>query len=149
MIGIGAFHFASGWALLLLLALPAWWIARRRRRPAAIVFSRVPVLARAARPTRSAAFMLFLLRNLALAAAIIAMARPRAAGRAENVTSEGINIVVGIDISSSMLAQDFLPNNRLEVAKDVVQRFVNARRSDRIGVVAFAGEARAAQEKAA
>src|ERR671915_2530587 len=111
-------HFASGWALVLLLVLP-----------------------RGARPTRSAAFALFLIRNLALVTAIVAMARPRAAGRAENVTSEGINIVVAIDISSSMLAQDFLPNNRLEVAKDVVQRFVSARRSDRIGVVAFAGEA--------
>ncbi|MDQ3949706.1 MAG: VWA domain-containing protein, partial [Gemmatimonadota bacterium] len=141
MIGIGAFHFASGWALLLLVALPVWWIARRRRRQPAIVFSRVPVLARGARRGASAAFALFLLRNLALAAAIIAMARPRSAGRTENVTSEGINIVVAIDISSSMLAQDFLPNNRLEVAKDVVQRFVNARRSDRIGIVAFAGEA--------
>ena len=141
MIGIGPFHFASGWALVLLLALPMWWIARRRRRPPAIVFSRVPVLARGARPSRSAAFALFLLRNLALASGILALARPRAAGRAENVTSEGINIVVAIDISSSMLAQDFLPNNRLEVAKEVVKRFVNARRTDRIGVVAFSGEA--------
>ena len=141
MIGVGPFHFASGWALLLLLALPAWWIIRRRRRPPAIVFSRVPVLARGARRARSAAFALLLLRNLALASAIVALARPRAAGRAEDVTSEGINILIAIDISSSMLAQDFLPNNRLEVAKEVVKRFVNARRSDRIGVVAFAGEA--------
>jgi Ca-activated chloride channel family protein len=141
VIGVGPFHFASAWALLLLLALPAWWIMRRRRRPAAIVFSRVPVLMRGARRGRSAAFALFLLRNLALAAGIVALARPRAAGRAENVTSEGINIVVTIDISSSMLAQDFLPHNRLEVAKEVVKRFVNARRSDRIGVVAFSGEA--------
>ena len=141
MIGVGPFHFASGWALILLLALPIWWFARRKRRPAAIVFSRVPVLARSARPTRSAAFALFLLRNLGLAAGILALARPRAAGRAENVTSEGINIVIAIDISSSMLAQDFLPNNRLEVAKEVVKRFVNARRTDRIGVVAFSGEA--------
>jgi Ca-activated chloride channel homolog len=141
MIGAGPFHFASGWALLLLLALPVWWIIRRRRRPPAIVFSRVPVLARGVRPARSATFMLLLLRNLALASAIVALARPRAAGRAEDVTSEGINILIAIDISSSMLAQDFLPNNRLEVAKEVVKRFVNARRSDRIGVVAFAGEA--------
>jgi Ca-activated chloride channel family protein len=141
VISVGPFHFASGWALLLLLALPVWWIIRRRRRPPAIVFSRVPVLARGVRPARSAAFVLLLLRNLALASAIVALARPRAAGRAEDVTSEGINILIAIDISSSMLAQDFLPNNRLEVAKEVVKRFVNARRNDRIGVVAFAGEA--------
>ena len=57
------------------------------------------------------------------------------------MTSEGINIVLAIDLSSSMLAQDFQPQNRLEVAKDVVKRFISARTSDRIGVVAFAAEA--------
>src|SRR6185369_12225982 len=84
---------------------------------------------------------LFILRNLLLAGAIIALARPRSGARAENVTSQGINIVLAIDLSSSMLAQDFQPQNRLEVAKDVVKRFILARKSDRIGVVAFAAEA--------
>src|SRR5206468_12203762 len=82
-----------------------------------------------------------LLRNLLLAGVIIALARPRSGARAENVTSQGINIVLAIDLSSSMLAQDFQPQNRLEVAKDVVKRFVAARSSDRIGLVAFAAEA--------
>jgi Ca-activated chloride channel family protein len=72
---------------------------------------------------------------------IVALSRPRSGAHAENVTSEGINIVLVIDLSSSMLAQDFQPQNRLEVAKDVVKRFVAARTSDRIGVVAFAAEA--------
>ena len=68
--------------------------------------------------------------------------RGRAPARTrEDVTSEGINIVLAIDLSSSMLAQDFQPQNRLEVAKDVVKRFISARTSDRIGVVAFAAEA--------
>jgi Ca-activated chloride channel family protein len=57
------------------------------------------------------------------------------------VSSEGINIVIAFDISSSMLAQDFQPQNRLEVARDKVKQFVAMRRSDRIGVVAFSGEA--------
>jgi Ca-activated chloride channel homolog len=137
----GGLHFATPWALLLLLALPLWWMWRRRRRPAAIVFSRTHVLARTGRRGRGTAFAILLLRNLVLASAIVALARPRAAGRAETITSEGINIVVVMDISSSMLALDFQPHNRLEVAKDVVKRFVSGRRSDRIGLVAFSGEA--------
>jgi Ca-activated chloride channel homolog len=141
MIAIGALQFASPWMLLLLLALPIWWIVRRKRRPAAIVFSRVPVLAQGPRAGRATTLILFTLRNLLLASMIVALARPRAGGRAEDVTSEGINIVLAFDLSSSMLAQDFQPQNRLEVAKDVVKRFVAARTADRIGLVAFAAEA--------
>ena len=141
MVQIGPLQFASPWALLLLLALPAWWIWRRRRRPAAIVFSRVSALAAGPRAGRGVTFFLFLLRNLVLAGMIIAASRPRAGARAENQTSEGINIVLTIDLSSSMLAQDFQPQNRIEVAKDVVKKFIAARTSDRIGVVAFAAEA--------
>jgi Ca-activated chloride channel family protein len=141
MVQIGPLQFASPWALLLLLALPAWWIWRRRRRPPAIVFSRVPALAAGPKAGRGVTFFLFMLRNLVLAGSIIAASRPRAGARAENQTSEGINIVLTIDLSSSMLAQDFLPQNRLEVAKDVVKKFIAARNSDRIGVVAFAAEA--------
>ena len=141
MISIGPFQFATPWALLLLVMLPVWWIWRRHHRPPAIVFSRVAVLARGPRAGRGIAFLLFALRNLLLASAIVALARPRSGAHAENVTSQGINIVLAIDLSSSMLAQDFQPQNRLEVAKDVVKRFVAARSSDRIGLVAFAAEA--------
>jgi Ca-activated chloride channel family protein len=141
MISIGSLQFVWGWALLLLLLLPLWWWWRRRRRPPAMVFSRVSVLAAGPRSGRWATRSLFLLRNLVLACMIIALARPRTGAHAENVTSQGINIVLAIDLSSSMLAQDFLPQNRLEVAKDVVKKFIAARSSDRIGVVAFAAEA--------
>lgn len=141
MISLGAVGFATPWALLLLLLLPAWWLWRRRRRPPAIVFSRVAALAKGPHAGRGIARTLFTLRNLALLALIVALARPRSGARAENVTSDGINIVLAIDISSSMLAQDFQPNNRLEVAKQKVKQFVASRRSDRIGIVAFSGEA--------
>ena len=141
MIALGSLQFATPWFLVLLLGLPLWWIWRRRHRPPAIVFSRVAVLARGPHAGRGIAVFLFFLRNLLIAAAIVALARPRSGARAENVTSQGINIVLAIDLSSSMLAQDFQPQNRLEVAKDVVKRFVIARSSDRIGVVAFAAEA--------
>lgn len=141
MISFGPLSFATWWMLPLLLVLPLWWIVRRRRRPPAIVFSRAHVLARGPRAGRGITRALFLLRNLLVAAIIIALARPRAGARAESITSEGINIALAIDISSSMLAEDFQPLNRLEVAKDKVKTFVAGRQSDRIGVVAFAGEA--------
>ncbi|HUF27514.1 MAG TPA: VWA domain-containing protein [Gemmatimonadaceae bacterium] len=133
--------FGTPLALLLLLALPAWWWYRARQRPPAIVFSRVGILASGPRAGRAIARTLFVARNLLLAGIIVAAARPRSGARTETVTSEGINIVIAIDLSSSMLAQDFLPNNRLEVAKEKVVQFVAGRRSDRIGIVAFAGEA--------
>jgi Ca-activated chloride channel family protein len=141
VISIGFVQFASAWVLTFLLALPIWWIVRRKRRAPAIVFSRVGVLAAGPRAGRKTTLFLFLLRNLLLASTIVALSRPRAGAHAENTTSEGINIVLAIDLSSSMLAQDFQPQNRIEVAKDVVKKFISARASDRIGVVAFASEA--------
>ena len=141
MIELGPLQFAQPLWLLLLLLLPVWWLLARRRRPAAIVFSRVPVLARGPRAGRGVARMLALLRNLALVAGIVALARPRSGARAETSTSEGINMVIAFDISSSMLAMDFQPQNRLEVARAKIKDFVRTRTSDRIGIVAFSGEA--------
>ena len=141
MISLGTIQFASAWVLALLVLLPIWWLVRRKRRPPAMVFSRVGVLAAGPRAGRATTLVLFVLRNLLLASTIVALSRPRSGAHAEDVTSEGINIVLAIDLSSSMLAQDFQPQNRLEVAKDVVKRFILARRSDRIGIVAFAAEA--------
>src|SRR5690348_18507320 len=114
MSDLSALQFAAPVWLLLLLLLPAWWLLARRRTPAAIVFSRVGVLARGPRAGRGVARMIALLRNLALASGIVALARPRAGAHAVTSTSEGINIVIAFDISSSMLAQDFQPQNRLE-----------------------------------
>jgi Ca-activated chloride channel family protein len=134
-------EFVTPWALVLLLLLPVWWLWRRRHSPGAIVFSRTGVLAKGPRAGQLIARAIFVLRNLALAALIVALARPRTGARVENVTTSGINIVIAIDLSSSMLAEDFQPSNRLEVAKAKVKQFILARQSDRIGVVAFAGEA--------
>jgi Ca-activated chloride channel family protein len=71
----------------------------------------------------------------------VALARPQSGARADSARGEGIDIVLALDISSSMLAEDFQPQNRLEVAKERAKAFVNARRDDRIGLVAFEGEA--------
>jgi Ca-activated chloride channel family protein len=134
-------QFQSPWVLLALLVLPLWWWRRRRGVPAAITFSRVRLLAKGPRAGKWVSWTLLAFRSLALAGLIIALARPRAAGRSEQSNSEGINIVVAFDISSSMLAEDFQPQNRLEVAREKVKQFVSMRTSDRIGIVAFSGEA--------
>ena len=141
MIDLGFMQFASAWALPLLLIVPAWWWWRRKRKSPAILFSRVAALAKGPKAGRGVARMLFVLRNLVLVGGVVALARPRSGARSEEVSSEGINIVIAFDISSSMLAQDFQPQNRLEVAREKVKQFVAMRKSDRIGVVAFSGEA--------
>lgn len=137
----GLFDFYTPEALWLLLLLPAWWIWRRLRRKDAIVFSRTSVLATGPHVGSWIPKTIVLLRNLALAAFIVALARPRSGAHVETQTSEGINIVLAIDLSSSMLALDFRPFNRIQVAKDKVKQFIARRTSDRIGIVAFAGEA--------
>lgn len=138
---VASIEFATPLALLLLLAIPAWWLWRRGRPASALAHSRASTLARLARRGGLVRRMIVVLRVLALAAAVVALARPRTGARMENITTEGINIVLAFDISSSMLAEDFQPLNRLEVAKAKVKEFVAGRRSDRIGLVAFSGEA--------
>jgi Ca-activated chloride channel family protein len=141
LVDLPAIDFASPYVLLLLLLIPIWWLWRRGRRAPAIVFSRADVLARGRRGGAFTRRLLGILRILLLVGLIVALARPRSGAHAENVNSAGINIVIAIDLSSSMLSEDFQPQNRLEVAKDKVKQFILGRHTDRIGLVAFAGEA--------
>jgi Ca-activated chloride channel family protein len=83
--------------------------------------------------------VLFIFRMLALSCIIIAMARPQTGSEQQQTTGEGIDIVFCLDISGSMLAQDFTPS-RMEAAKQVVSEFIDARPTDRMGLVIFAGE---------
>ena len=85
--------------------------------------------------------MLFVVRMLALSLVLIAIARPQAGARSEEVITEGVDILLAIDVSSSMKTEDFKPRNRLHVAKQVVAEFVRSRPHDRIGMVAFAARA--------
>jgi Ca-activated chloride channel family protein len=132
--------FVRPWVLLLLLGLALWWWIRRRNSAPAARFSDVTLPAQAA--SRSWWVMLPPgLRALALATLVLAAAGPQIGGDTVEVKKEGIAIVIAIDISSSMLAEDFAPSNRLEVAKRQAIAFVRGRQADRIGLVAFAGEA--------
>jgi len=127
---------------VLLAGLPLWWWWRARRvaRLAGALMSDV-------RPAVGPAERLWIarlpvsLRSLCLAAWIVAAAGPRLGSAKAEIRSEGISIVIAVDISSSMLAEDFSPANRLDVARRTATEFVRARASDRIGLVAFAGEA--------
>jgi Ca-activated chloride channel homolog len=119
------------------------WLTRTGSRPLTLTFSRAALLGRFA--PRGARTLLARvpdwLRAVAFAAVVIAVATPRTGAAVVDVDAEGIAIVLVVDISSSMLAEDFEPENRLAVAKQTVADFVRGREYDRIGLVAFAGEA--------
>lgn len=137
------FRFEDPAALTLLLLVPLvfWLRARLSRGSASITYSRVGMV-RSARPGhgRLARWTPTLLRGLALMAFVVALARPQTGIATQNVLTEGIDIVLALDVSSSMLAEDLEPN-RIEATKTVAADFVAGRRNDRIGLVAFAGEA--------
>jgi Ca-activated chloride channel family protein len=132
--------FTRPWLLLLFLALPIWWWLRHRLDVPAARYSDVSLPAMASR-RRWWVKLPPILRAFAIAALILAAAGPRIGGDTVELKQEGIAIVVTIDISSSMLAEDFAPSNRLEVAKRQAVGFIRGRTADRIGLVAFAGEA--------
>ena len=138
------FEFADPALLWLLLAVPAlgWWYFRRRaRRGGSLVYSDLAAVRRAdARRGGRWRHVLPVLRLLALVALVVAFARPRAGVTTEDILTEGIDIVLVLDISSSMLAEDLEPN-RIDAAKQVAADFVSGRRNDRIGLVVFAGQA--------
>lgn len=81
----------------------------------------------------------FLLKTIALVMIIIAIARPRSSTKMDKIDTEGIDIVLAMDVSTSMLARDFTPD-RISAAKDIAIEFISQRPSDRMGIVVFAGE---------
>ncbi|MDH3225099.1 MAG: VWA domain-containing protein, partial [Gemmatimonadota bacterium] len=138
------FRFADPVYLALLAVLPLlvlWHVRKGRGARGTLVHPDVGAMKTALPGGGLRAYRILpVLRWLALAALIIALARPQTGVSGENVTAEGIDIVLALDVSSSMLAEDIGPN-RLEAAKDVATSFVAGRTSDRIGLVVFAGKA--------
>lgn len=148
---MSALRLANPEALVLLAALPILVLARRRRRgaPGAADGLRHPGVGPAARALAAAgpslrqrlAGLLGPLRLLALALAIVALARPQSGQARETIQGEGVDIALALDISGSMAALDFEPDNRLAAAKAVIEEFVARRPYDRIGLVVFARDA--------
>lgn len=128
------------WLFLIFVPLTALYIYRRRLGDAAITVSTVRSAVRVPKTVRYYLRDLpFVLRLAALAMLIVAMARPQRAEHFTDTNSEGIDIVMAVDVSTSMLARDFTPD-RLSVAKEVAATFIADRYGDRIGLVVFAGE---------
>lgn len=126
--------------LLLLIPLIAWYIYKLKNMQASFsVSTAMPFKKIAATPKVYLRHLPFVLRTLALVALIIVIARPQSLNSSDVSKTEGIDIVMAMDISTSMLAEDFSPN-RLVASKQVAAEFVNDRPNDKIGLVIFAGE---------
>jgi Ca-activated chloride channel family protein len=140
MNGIAFAHPNLLYLLLVIPLLVSWYIFRQRDPDASIQlstlkgFSGLP-----ASPRVYLRHVPFTLRMIAIAFLVIVLARPQSLNTWKNVETEGIDIIVTLDISTSMLARDFIPD-RIEAAKDIGIQFVSGRKSDRIGLVVFAGE---------
>ncbi len=130
--------------LWLLIAIPLmilWYLLRHRKRDSEVVFSGTEVFENMPRsPKVWMIHSLFVLRLLVLALLIIAMARPQSVSSKQNINIEGIDIVMALDVSSSMLARDLKPD-RLEASKSVAKDFIAKRPNDRVSLVIFSGEA--------
>lgn len=128
------------WLFLILPALLLWYFWKRKQQTASLKISSIKGFKTGKNWLAKLRPLLFFLRLLAISALIVAMARPRTVDESTRIkTSQGIDIVMAIDVSASMLARDLRPN-RLEALKTVAARFINARPNDRIGLVEYAGE---------
>ncbi|MCR2031753.1 vWA domain-containing protein [Alistipes timonensis] len=137
-------HFASPyylWLLTLLVPMIGYYVWRTLQGGAAIRISSVAGVVRAPRTVRYYLRHLpFVLRAAAFALLVVALARPQDVEQNVRTNTEGIDIMLAIDVSGSMLARDFKPD-RITAAKEVAGSFIADRYGDRIGLVAFAGEA--------
>jgi Ca-activated chloride channel family protein len=135
--------FANPEFLWLFLLLPAigyylWW--RRNKLTVTLQFSSLQIFKNIPQTLRERLRNVPLtLRLLAIAVFIIALARPQSISDKQNISTEGIDIVLELDLSGSMLAEDFNPN-RIEAAKQVASEFIDGRTNDRIGLVVFSAE---------
>lgn len=128
------------WLFAVFPVLFAWTVWQRNNRQAKLYISGTRAFQAGSTWRSKAASSLLVFRLLALSALIVAMARPQSVDEYNQIKkTEGIDIVLSIDISGSMLARDFRPN-RLEALKDLAAQFIRNRPNDRIGLVIFAGE---------
>ena len=137
---------ATPWALLALIPVGAILVfaiwRRRTRRVPAMRFAALALVDDVPRTiVAKLSWLPAALRVLALSSIAVAIARPQLVGPPSRDSSEGIDIVLALDTSCSMQAADFQPNDRMFVAKQSIQQFVEGRQTDRIGLVVFAGEA--------
>lgn len=129
------------WLLLPLVLILVWTFWNRRKKTPTLQFGSVDVLKSVTPSLRTRLMHLpTILKALALVFAIMALARPQTMNTKIRKNVEGIDIVICLDVSDSMLIEDMKPLNRLEAAKETIKKFIEGRSSDRIGLVVFAGE---------
>jgi Ca-activated chloride channel family protein len=129
------------WLLLLIPLMLVWYLWRLKKQEGEFNFSSFSLFKGIKQSAKARTrHVLFVLRLFAFALLITALARPQSRSSWKDTKTEGIDIVISMDISLSMLAKDFKPN-RIEVAKDVIVDFIDARPNDRIGLVIFGGQA--------
>ena len=138
-------HFTNVRALLLLGLIPllVWRYLRRvKEGDGSLLFGSTIAFEGVHQPwTVRFRHVLFAVKMVALALAVLALARPQKGTEEEEILTEGIDIIVALDASGSMAAEDLTPHNRLYVAKHVVRQFVEGIKHDRVGLVVFAGKA--------
>ena len=130
-------RFAHPPFLLFLITIPLYIYYSLRRRPARIIFSDTSLLW----PSRFHQFVPIVLNSIVILLFTLGLARPQKGRVVEEIENQGIDIMLAIDISGTMMAEDFRPKNRLHVAKEKAGEFVARRKGDRIGLVTFAREA--------
>lgn len=132
--------FAHPLFLWLLLAVPILVLFYIYKEEIYFTVSSVSNFERGARSYKEILIhIMYAFKMIAIALLIVALARPQSKTSWKNITTEGIDIILTMDISASMLAKDFKPN-RIEAAKEVAMKFIDARPNDRIGLVIFSGE---------
>lgn len=128
------------WLFLFFIPLIIWYVWRWRRAYPSLGISTLQSVEKLGTPLRaSLRHLLFVLRLAALGCLIIILARPQLKDNWQSSSTEGTDIVIAMDVSSSMLARDLKPD-RLEASKDVATKFISQRPDDNIGIVIFAGE---------
>ncbi len=128
--------------LLIIVAMVVFQIKKKNKKTSTIIYSDLKIMKRAGRTQKQKLRgILPILRMIAVAFLFVAFARPRSGTEHREITSEGIDIMMLLDVSSSMQAEDFKPNNRLFVAKEEIKNFISKRMNDRIGLVVFARNA--------
>lgn len=124
--------------ILVAFGVLAYYIKFRRARAASIKYSDINLVRRLKPSFRiRERHVLPVLRTLAIVFLAFALARPQSGRKGQEISSEGIDIILALDISGSMRAEDFKPHNRLYVAKQVIKEFIEGRHTDRIGLVVF------------
>jgi Ca-activated chloride channel family protein len=131
------------WFILLIIPMLmiVWYALKRNKTVPTLILSTAPIVHQQKNNLKIILkHILFALQIIAILLIIVALARPQSSNNLQDIETEGIDIVISLDVSGSMLAKDFKPD-RLEASKDIAAEFINNRPNDRIGLVILAPQA--------